>query len=117
MQDKIRRDSNPETTKASRRTPKYKAAARASANKRRAAKLKQSPAWAKEDAIKSFYANCPEGYEVDHIIPLMHSDVAGLHVLTNLQYLPEGINKRKSNKILECYSEHISCSLEIERYL
>ena len=47
--------------------------------------------------IQDFYANCPEGYEVDHIIPLSKG---GLHSLSNLQYLTISENRRKSNKIV-----------------
>jgi transposase len=47
--------------------------------------------------IQDFYANCPEGYEVDHIIPLSKG---GLHSLPNLQYLTVSENRRKSNKIV-----------------
>lgn len=56
------------------------------------------PKWAELSAIKHFYANCPPGYVVDHIIPLCGKDVSGLHVLSNLQYLPYKINIAKSNK-------------------
>lgn len=46
--------------------------------------------------IKEFYMNCPDGYEVDHIIPLSKG---GLHTITNLQYLTISENRKKSNKI------------------
>lgn len=66
--------------------------------KRRAAKLKRLPSWADTKAIEDMYANCPPGYEVDHIIPLQGELVSGLHIATNLQYLSIEENRSKSNK-------------------
>lgn len=61
--------------------------------------LKQRiPQWADLKAIEQFYINCPEGYEVDHIIPLQGKNISGLHVLNNLQYLLKSENCAKSNK-------------------
>ena len=57
-----------------------------------------TPLWSDFDSIKSFYNNRPEGYHVDHIIPLQSNIVCGLHVLGNLQYLSASENIRKSNK-------------------
>lgn len=65
--------------------------------KRRADKLQRTPKWADLKAISEFYANRPEGYHVDHIIPLCGELVSGLHVLENLQYLPASENCSKSN--------------------
>lgn len=47
--------------------------------------------------VQQFYRDCPEGYEVDHILPLTKG---GLHLIENLQYLPAHLNRKKSNRIL-----------------
>jgi hypothetical protein len=56
------------------------------------------PSWADLDSIKQFYRDCPEGHEVDHVIPLLGELVSGLHVLDNLQYLPIAQNRAKRNR-------------------
>ena len=68
-----------------------------SANER-AVRLQRLPAWADRTLIKEFYLNCPEGYHVDHIIPLRGKLVSGLHTIENLQYLPAKENISKGNK-------------------
>lgn len=75
---------------------------RASTAKRRAIKLRATPKWLtsiEKEEIKKIYKNCPEGYEVDHIIPLKGKNVCGLHVPWNLQYLTVSENRSKNNKI------------------
>lgn len=67
-------------------------------NMRRALKHKATPKWADIEKIRQIYKNCPEGFHVDHIIPLKGKDICGLHIETNLQYLPASENIRKSNK-------------------
>jgi hypothetical protein len=57
----------------------------------------QTPKWANRAKIREIYANCPEGYHVDHIIPLRGKYVSGLHIETNLQYLPAKENMKKHN--------------------
>jgi hypothetical protein len=78
--------------------PKSKKLARAKNAKRNALKIKATPFWADLEAIKEFYLNCPEGYEVDHIVPLRNKFVCGLHILENLQYLSKSENCSKNNK-------------------
>lgn len=63
--------------------------------RKKAIKLR-TPAWADKKAITNFYMERPEGYEVDHIIPLQGDFVSGLHILENLQYLPAEENHRKN---------------------
>ena len=70
----------------------------AKSNMEKAARLQRIPSWANLDAIKEFYLNRPEGYHVDHIVPLRGKEVSGLHVLENLQYLLAKENLSKSNK-------------------
>jgi 5-methylcytosine-specific restriction endonuclease McrA len=47
--------------------------------------------------IREFYMNCPDGYEVDHIIPIAKG---GKHRISNLQYLTPLENARKKDKIM-----------------
>ncbi len=65
---------------------------------RRALKLNATPPWADLEKIKEIYLTCPEGYHVDHIVPLQGNNVCGLHVEYNLQHLPALENIQKSNK-------------------
>ena len=60
-------------------------------------KYSATPIDADRKLILEFYKNCPEGYEVDHIIPISKG---GKHHQDNLQYLTAQENRRKSNKII-----------------
>lgn len=65
--------------------------------KRRAGKLQRTPKWADTNRTAEIYRLCPDGYEVDHIIPLQGKLVSGLHVPDNLQYLSVNANRAKHN--------------------
>jgi hypothetical protein len=74
---------------------------RARRAKRRAVELQRTVGWSDYLVIKMIYEDCPEGYEVDHIIPLQGEVVSGLHVAWNLQYLTAEENRSKGNKYVE----------------
>ncbi|MCK5610588.1 HNH endonuclease [Candidatus Pacearchaeota archaeon] len=81
---------------------KHKGQRAAATAKRRAKKLNATPKWLTKDhleKIKEIYKNRPEGYHVDHIVPLQGKDASGLHTPWNLQYLTKEENLRKSNKV------------------
>lgn len=61
----------------------------------------RTPTWVDKKVLSAVYAACPEGFHVDHIIPLRGATVSGLHVPWNLQYLPAKDNMQKSNKLTE----------------
>lgn len=74
-------------------------------SKRRAQKLNASPAWADHRKIGTVYDKARDisletgvQHHVDHIVPLLHPKVCGLHVHFNLAILEGGENSRKSNK-------------------
>lgn len=67
--------------------------------KRRAVKLNATPSWVDFEELKLIYLECPEGFQVDHIVPLQSNKICGLHVPWNLQYLTEEQNKSKGNRM------------------
>lgn len=66
--------------------------------KRRTQQTNATPSWANHEEINTIYLNCPQGYHVDHIIPLQGKLVCGLHTENNLQYLTASENMSKSNR-------------------
>lgn len=89
--------------------------------KRRAQKLNATPAWADMDAITAVYEEAKRltletgvQHEVDHIVPLVHPLVCGLHVEWNLQILTWTANRSKSNKLVEDIVRHSSESRRAE---
>jgi hypothetical protein len=58
-----------------------------------------TPGWASMDKISIIYQNATDSnLSVDHIIPLKHHLVCGLHVETNMQLLSKSDNSRKKNR-------------------
>jgi hypothetical protein len=67
-------------------------------------KSRVTPKWANKFKIKELYGEAKrlseitgEVYHVDHIVPLRHKDVCGLHVENNLRVVPAKDNLQKSN--------------------
>jgi len=57
-----------------------------------------TPPWADMDEIRKVYeAAAASGMTVDHIVPLRHKQVCGLHVVYNLQIISAKENYAKSN--------------------
>ena len=57
---------------------------------------------AEQAEIQGLYDFCrifPE-FEVDHVVPLTHNLVCGMHVPWNLQVLPVSVNRSKGNKFV-----------------
>ncbi len=66
--------------------------------RRYAQKLNATPLWACQQTITDFYTEAQyQGMHVDHIIPLKHPLVCGLHIEHNLQLLTPAENRLKHN--------------------
>ena len=76
------------------RSSKRGKALRAHAQRVRAARITVDPEH--RDLINAIYELCPEGWHVDHIVPLSRG---GLHVPTNLQYLTPEDNMKKGTSL------------------
>lgn len=64
----------------------------------RANKFQAQPSWVDTKILTKIYADCPEGFHVDHKVPLKHPLVCGLHVPWNLEPIPARDNLIKHNK-------------------
>lgn len=71
---------------------------------RRARQLSATPTWLDPKDFEAIYTQAKEmslqngvPYQVDHIVPLKHDLVCGLHVPWNLQIIPAVDNQRKKN--------------------
>jgi hypothetical protein len=68
---------------------------------RRKAVRRATPPWAEKEAIEMMYRMSMErGLVVDHIVPLTHARVCGLHVWANLQLLTDNANRVKGNDFM-----------------
>jgi hypothetical protein len=90
--------------KKGRMTPEQKAAKnRNCVHNYRARKLKATCPTANLNLIKRIVSECPDGYEVDHIVSMSNG---GKHHENNLQYLPAMENRRKNNR--DQYNESLA---------
>lgn len=60
-------------------------------------KSAQRPRWGRECVVDVYVEAKHLQLEVDHIVPLIHPKVCGLHVWDNLQLLTSLQNRRKGN--------------------
>lgn len=74
----------------------------ANSAKRKADKRNQTPDFANLELIARIYRFCPEGYHVEHMVPLKRG---GFHHESNLCYLPSATNLEKSTKTIEEFGE------------
>jgi hypothetical protein len=86
-------------------TTKGKIARNASRNARRERERHASLGGVFQKEIYEIYKTCQAlnasssiKYEVDHIVPIMHDNVCGLHVPWNLSIIPAKDNRKKTNK-------------------
>lgn len=78
------------------------------ANQRRTAKLSATPSWADAEKIKDIYRladilskQTGIKHTVDHMVPLKHERVCGLHLPINMQILSLSENSRKNNQLIQ----------------
>ena len=95
MKELKRKRAEEQWDRKGRRSQKEKRAIRlAAVHRYRARLIDATPDDADEELIKLIFKYRPEGYDVDHIIPLSKG---GLHHQDNLQYLPLRENRYVKN--------------------
>ncbi len=103
------KSKNPEKAKEILRkyktTEKGKLSKNAARNERRSRTKQASLGRYSAKEIRELYKTCAQlnknsniKFEVDHIVPIMHPNVCGLHVIQNLQIIPSDVNRKKTNK-------------------
>jgi hypothetical protein len=95
--------SDPERSKEQARKNKAKQIAsgyNSMKNRERKLQMKQAtPSWADKEEMKYIYKLAKErNLHVDHIVPLHHPEVCGLHTQDNLRCISAEWNLRKNNK-------------------
>lgn len=62
-------------------------------------RTEQTPKWSDIDEMNNIYQLAKEkGLEVDHIVPITHPKVCGLHTQDNLRCIPKQLNRSKRNR-------------------
>lgn len=98
--DDIRSDTRVRNRERYYNDPAYKSKMIYTARLRKAKMLRAQPKWVDTTALQVLYNEARRtGMTVDHIIPLQHPLVCGLHVPWNLRLLTRQENSSKHNRI------------------
>ena len=103
-ESKLRKAKNRARTYSDEKVERRKAIASYWTSRRRSRKLHATPRWANSRKIFEIYLEAAKisretgvPHSVDHIIPLVHGAVCGLHVQDNLRVISATENARKNN--------------------
>lgn len=109
LRKKLYAENNVEKTRAARKAYKLRNLDRRRLDRalRRAAEFQAKPKWANKSEMLKIYKQAKfmseltgESYHVDHIVPLKHHLVCGLHCEFNLRSIPAKDNYKKNNKFI-----------------